>query len=163
MEARARWFSVTQQICIEYAGRLRPTHRAMLELLSKEAGLALPALPTLSLQSPNDTAPEGLSARILVYSLDGGAVQRAVQVLRDMYPQATVDSNGDEVCTPRLRSASGSADWIVFVSAVATHQAFFCIKAALRHDAKLLQVEGTGTTRIVERVVREFEVDSNLT
>ncbi|MGJ7523393.1 protein DpdD [Variovorax sp. LT1P1] len=157
-EARARWFSVTQQICVEYVGRLRPAHRAMLELLSEEAGLALPALPRPRLQSPDD-APERLSARILVYSLDGSSVQRAVLMLRDMYPQATVDGNGDEVCTPRLRSASGSADWIVFVSAVATHQAFFCIKAALRREAKLLQVDGTGTTRIVERVVREFEVD----
>jgi hypothetical protein len=75
-----------------------------------------------------------------------------------MFPQATIDGNGDEVCTPRLLSASGTADWIVFVSAVATHQAFYCIKAALRRDSRLLQVEGTGTTRIVERVVKEFDV-----
>lgn len=158
MEARASWLSMTQQICVQYLGRLRPAHRAMLELLSEEAGLVLPALPKPRLQSPDD-APERLNARILVYSLDGGAVKRAVQMLRDMYPQATVDGNGDEVCTSRLRSASGSADWIVFVSAVATHQAFFCIKAALRRESKLLQVDGTGTTRIVERVVKEFETD----
>ena len=72
-----------------------------------------------------------------------------------MFPNANVDSNVDEVCTPRLKSASGSADWIVFVAAVATHQALFCIKGALRQDARLLQVEGMGTTRIVDRVIKE--------
>jgi len=45
----------------------------------------------------------------------------------------------------------------VFVSGVATHQAFYCIKAALRSDADLLQVEGTGTTRIVERVILQSQ------
>ena len=156
-ESRARWFSMTLQVCVEYAGRLRPTHRAMLELISQEAGLALPALPRSSLHEA-DAVERTLSARILVYSLDGAAVQRSVQLLRDMFPQANIDGNGDEVCTPRLRAASGTADWIVFVSAVATHQAFYCIKAALRRDSRLLQVEGTGTTRIVERVVKEFDV-----
>ncbi|WP_440532393.1 protein DpdD [Variovorax sp. YR566] len=158
-EARARWFSVTQQVCVEFATRLRPTQRAMLKLISDEAGLTLPVLqqPSAQLTEKKQTA---LHARILVYSLDAAAVQRALQILRDMYPQATVEGNGDEVCTPRLKSASGSADWIVFVSAVATHQAFFCIKAALRHAAKFLQVDGTGTTRIVERVVREVKIGS---
>jgi len=159
IEARARWFSVTQQICVEFANRLRPTQRAMLEIISAEAGLTLPTLHPSSSQSLEEE-PSALRARILVYSLDSAAVQRALRMLRDMYPHVTVEGNGDEVCTPRLKAASGSADWIVFVSAVATHSAFFCVKAALRDDAKLLQVDGTGTTRIVERVVRQVEIES---
>ncbi|MEJ8827215.1 protein DpdD [Variovorax humicola] len=154
VESRTRWLSLMVQAGIEFQARLRAPQRLLLEMLASEAGVVLPA----SAVTPSEhKVDEGvlLRRRILLYSLDVQAVQRAALILRQMFPNANVESNVDEVCTPRLKSASGSADWIVFVAAVATHQAFFCIKGALRQDAKLLQVEGTGTTRIVDRVVKE--------
>ena len=97
-----------------------------------------------------------------LYSLDSQAIKRAARILGTIFPSAKIDINSDETCTPRLRSGSRNADWVVFVSGVATHQAFYCIKAGLRAGAELLQVEGTGTTRIVERVILQSQTSSAL-
>lgn len=154
VESRTRWLSLMVQAGIEFQARLRAPQRLLLEMLASEAGVVLPALAVTPGEHKVDDGAL-VRRRILLYSLDAQAVQRAALILRQMFPNSNVDSNVDEVCTTRLKSASGSADWVVFVAAVATHQAFFCIKGAMRQDAKLLQVEGTGTTRIVDRVVKE--------
>jgi uroporphyrinogen-III synthase len=114
----------------------------------------------------NDETSTGLNVeienRIFLYSLDSQAIKRAARILGTIFPSAKIDINSDETCTPRLRAGSRNADWVVFVSGVATHQAFYCIKSGLRADAELLQVEGTGTTRIVERVILQSQTSSVL-
>jgi hypothetical protein len=140
---------------------LSDADKCLLEFLAQEANFSIP-----SRTSFNDESTSGLKVaienRIFLYSLDAQAIKRAARVLETIFPSAKIDVNSDESCTTRLRSGSRNADWVVFVSGVATHQAFYCIKAGMRPDAELLQVEGTGTTRIVERVILQSQSSSAL-
>ena len=160
-EARLRWTAKVVQAAAQSWARLSTAERCLLELLAQETGF--PLLP----RPEEDTDDEAqvradIQARIFLYSLDTHAIRRAARVLEATFPHAKIDTNSDETCTPRLRTGSRHADWVVFVSGVATHQAFFCIKGALRAEAVLLQVEGSGTTRIVERVIRQSQLTPSM-
>ncbi len=156
-EARLRWKAKVVQAATQSWARLSTAERCLLELLAHEAGFPLPPRPAEDTDGEAQVRAD-IQARILLYSMDAQAISRAARVLEAAFPQAKIDTNSDEICTPRLKTGSRNADWVVFVSGAATHQAFFCIKAALRVDATLLQVDGSGTTRIVERVIRQSQL-----
>lgn len=160
-EARLRWIAKVVQAANQSWTRLSIAQRCLLELVAHETGLPLQSKATEDSDDEKRTFVD-IQARILLYSLDTQAVRRAARVLEIAFPQAKIDTNSDETCTSRLRTGSRNADWLVFVSGVATHQAFFCIKAALRAEATLLQVDGSGTTRIVERVIRQSQLNPSL-
>lgn len=154
-EALARWRSVALDGAVTFHARISLASRSLLELLACEAKYKLPVVPQDAdpLASTTHPGATDLYKRVLVYSLDSRATERAVAMLRLLFPEARFDTNNDEVCTTQLKTYSREADWVVFVSACATHQAFFCIKAAIRDARNLLQVQGTGTTRIIECVI----------
>lgn len=158
-EARLRWTAKVLQAANQIWARLSTAERCLLELLAQEAEFPLPPRPAEDTDGEAQVRAD-IQARIFLYSLDTHAIRRAALVLEAAFPQAKIDTNSDETCTPRLRTGTRHADWLVFVSGVATHQAFFCIKAAVRADAALLQVDGSGTTRIVERVIRQSQLVS---
>ncbi|ODV42724.1 hypothetical protein AWV79_24190 [Cupriavidus sp. UYMMa02A] len=74
-------------------------------------------------------------------------------MLQTLVPTLKVTTNSDTECTQRLRQHTRHADYVFFVSSVATHQAFYCIKNSIRDESAFCQVPGTGTTRIVETVI----------
>lgn len=153
-EAIARWRSIVFASATALQSRLTSASRALLELLAREAEYQLPVVHTDAEPATTGVQPvPQLAKRVLLYSLDGRATERAATVLRLMYPEARFEINNDDVCTAQLKTHSRHAEWIVFVAGCASHQAFFCIKAAMRDEAKLLQVQGTGTTRMIEIVV----------
>jgi hypothetical protein len=79
-----------------------------------------------------------------------------MNVLKILSPNLNVTANSDTECTSQLRQHTRHADYVFFVSSVATHQAFFCIKNSLRVPEALCQVQGSGTTRIVETVMKQI-------
>jgi hypothetical protein len=155
-EIRLRWVTRVLQAAFNVISRLSEAERCLLEYLAREANFTLPT----RVDRNDETTLENRSSienRIFLYSLDTQAIRRAARVLEEVFPKAKIDFNSDETCTTRLKSGSRNADWVVFVSGVATHQAFYCIKGGMRPESTLLQVEGTGTTRIVERVIRQSQ------
>ena len=156
-EARLRWMARVIQAGSQCWTRLSTAERCLLQLLAREAQIELPQR-TVDEEDEEESGRADVQARILLYSLDTQSIRRAARVLEAAFPRAKIDTNSDETCTTRLKTGTRHADWVVFVSGVATHQAFFCIKPALRPDAALLQVDGTGTTRIVERVIRQSQL-----
>ena len=137
--------------------RLSVADKCLFEFLANESNFPIPKRrDPEALMALEDRAD--VQTRVFLYSLDEQAIRRAARVLESVFPNAKFDVNSDETCTTRLRAGTRNADWVVFVSGVATHQAFFCIKAGLRPDASLLQVDGSGTTRIVERVIRQSQI-----
>jgi hypothetical protein len=156
-EARLRWLTKAVTSAGQTWLRLSLAERCLARALAKEAQIEL--RPGID-EADAHEVPESkdVNSRIYLYSLDTLAISRAARVLADALPHARIDTNSDETCTPRLRAGTRHADWVVFVSTVATHQAFYCIKSAIRSDAALLQVEGSGTTRIVERVIRQAQL-----
>lgn len=155
-EIRLRWITRVLSAASNNLSRLSEADKCLLDFLAQEANFPIPSRTALTDETTTGLNI-GIENRIFLYSLDSQAIKRAARVLETIFPSAKIDVNSDETCTPRLRSGSRNADWVVFVSGVATHQAFYCIKSGLRSDAELLQVEGTGTTRIVERVILQSQ------
>lgn len=156
-EARMRWIAKSMTFASQGWSRLSVPERSVAKALAQESQIAL-QLPAEHAEADAIADSSSVNARICLYSLDALAIARAARVLADALPHAKIDINSDDTCTPKLRAGAKNADWVVFVSAVASHQAFYCIKNALRPDAALLQVEGSGTTRIVERVIRQAQI-----
>lgn len=153
-EARLQLMMVVLDAGREYMARLAPTQKALLLLLAREASFPM-ASEVEKLAKLDESG--GLDARVMLYSLDSQATQRALNVLQTLSPTLKVTTNSDMECTPRLRQHTRHADYVFFVSSVATHQAFYCIKNSIRSESALCQVSGSGTTRIVEAVVSTIQ------
>ncbi|GJG99173.1 hypothetical protein CBA19C8_01475 [Paraburkholderia terrae] len=140
----------------EFSARLADAQKALFRLLANESSIpfTLPSQEVVKFDGPETTDSE---ARVMIYSLDSQATQRAMDMLKTLSPKLKVTTNCDTECTPRLRQSTRHADFVFFVSSVATHQAFFCIKEALRTPDALCHVQGTGTTRIVETVMKQIQ------
>lgn len=156
-EARMRWIAKSITCASQGWSRLSLPERSLAKALAQESQIAL-HLPAEHAEADMLADLSAVHVKICLYSLDALAISRAARVLAGALPHAKIDVNSDDTCTPRLRAGAKNADWVVFVSAVASHQAFYCIKNSLRADAELLQVEGSGTTRIVERVIRQAQI-----
>jgi len=156
-EARLRWTTRIVQAVTHCWTRLSLAERGLLKLLAQEFGLEFPKRLDDEVDGA-EKARTDVRVRIFLYSLDTQAIRRAALILEEALPLAKIEINSDEVCSTRLKNGTRNADWVVFVSGLATHQAFFCIKAALRPDAALLQVEGSGTTRIVDCVINKSQI-----
>jgi hypothetical protein len=155
-EALVRWRSLVFEAANELRSRLGTVQRTLLRILAAECGFEL-ALSADSTDADHRAPTVEMTKRVLIYSLDKHATERAAMTLKDLFPLGRFETNDDETCTTRLKSGAGMADWVVFVSSVATHQAFFCIKAALHGQTEFLQVQGSGTTRIIECVVNKTQ------
>lgn len=150
-ETRQRWLSVVFNTAQQGRERLRSPQRALLRLLARESGIELAG----QFDEPTSSEVEEvlIGWRVLIYSLDEQANQRAVLTLQEMLTGCRVESNADDSCTKRLHNSARSAQIVAFVSSVATHAAFFCIKGAVKSSDLLLHVPGSGTTRIVQSVL----------
>lgn len=140
----------------EYSARLADAQKALLLLLAGETSITF-KLETQEVEKFDERDSFATDARVMIYSLDSQATHRAMGVLKTLSPTLKVTANSDTECTPRLRQLTRHADYVFFVSSVATHQAFFCIKSSLRDPNALCQVQGSGTTRIVESVIRQIQ------
>ncbi|KVS19673.1 protein DpdD [Burkholderia vietnamiensis] len=152
-QARNRLLVAILSAGCEHSTRLADAQKALLLMLASEASIPF-TLPTQEVAKFDEPETSASEARVMIYSLDSQATQRAMNILQTLNPKLKVTTNCDTECTPRLRQHARHADYVFFVSSVATHQAFFCIKDSLRNPDSLCQVQGTGTTRIVESVMR---------
>lgn len=139
----------------EYSARLAEAQKALLLLLAGDTTIPF-TLETQEVTKSEESETSTSDARIMIYSLDSQATQRAMDVLKTLSPNLRVTTNSDTECTNRLRQHTRHADYVFFVSSVATHQAFFCIKNSLRMPEALCQVQGAGTTRIIEAVMKQI-------
>lgn len=152
-DARQRWLSVLVAAALQHRDRLTTAQLTLLRLIARDACIDLG--PQLERAEPTSSAelPSGL--RILIYSLDEQANQRAALTLQVVLTTCRIDVNADQSCSKRLHNAAKNADVVAFVSSVATHAAFFCIKDAISSSDVLLQVPGSGTSRIVQSVLSQ--------
>lgn len=84
-----------------------------------------------------------------IYTLTEGAGRRAQKMLTDYFPGLEIRLNHDKTATDALLSLAESADYFIFSSRSAAHQAFYPVSKK-RKD--LIYPQGKGTSSIV----REF-------
>src|SRR5208337_3190725 len=90
---------------------------------------------------------------IAIYTLAESAGQRAVRLLRDMAPTATVTLNNDLVCTDRLASLARQAELFVFAWRSSKHAAYYCVKNHRPEKLPLLLPRGKGTASIIQALL----------
>jgi hypothetical protein len=158
-DARLRLLTSVVQTCAEYRARLTRLQWSLLKLLCAEAGIECPAKPDGTQDTEQAGERESLPSIRLValYSLDEASIRRAVQLLKELQPQLKVDSNGDEVCTPRLKALAQSADVFVFAWKSSKHAAYDCVKAALKTKDILVMARGAGTTSLVAAAIQRVQ------
>jgi hypothetical protein len=84
--------------------------------------------------------------RLAIYTLTEGAARRARAVLSDLYPDMDIRVNHDKTATADLINLAESADYFIFASRSASHQAFFPVTK--RRD-DILYPAGKGSSSIV--------------
>jgi hypothetical protein len=83
---------------------------------------------------------------LAIYSLTEGAAKRAASILSEKYPGLTINLNHDKTATKGLLSLADKADFFVFTSGSAAHQAFYPVTDR-RKD--LIYPAGKGSTSIL--------------
>lgn len=158
-DARLRLLISVVQTCTEYRARLTRLQWSLLKLLCAEAGIECPAKPDETQEIDHVSEQESLQSIrfVALYSLDEASVRRAVQLLKELQPQLKVDTNGDEVCTPRLKALAHSADVFVFAWKSSKHAAYDCVKAALKTKDILVMARGAGTTSLVAAAIQRVQ------
>jgi hypothetical protein len=102
------------------------------------------------------TAPDLSGKTIGIYTLAEAAGLRAKQLLETLYPGCDVQLNSDLVCTSALTNLAQASDVFVFAWKSSSHQAYYCVKAALMKCA-LIYAVGKGTASIMAAVREALE------
>ncbi len=84
--------------------------------------------------------------KVAIYSLMEKAAQRAKWALEELYPGINVVLNHDHTATPALVHLSQSADYFVFASRAAKHQAFYPVT---KQRSDIIYPDGKGTMSII--------------
>lgn len=159
-DARLRLLTAVVQACRDFSARLEPLQVHQLHLLTREAQLELPPFgPPLKDASGVSPADEP-SYRVVFYSLDEGATRRAVDMLRILHPAWVIDTNGDHVCSDRLKSLARHAHVFVFAWRCSKHAAYYCVKANGSKDS-LVMARGVGTTSLVAAAVEHLNLSGS--
>jgi hypothetical protein len=103
------------------------------------------------------TAPTpDLSGKLIgIYTLTEAAAQRARATLLEMFPRVRVETNADQVASARLISLAKAADIFVFAWKSSSHQAYYCVKDAMKPREPILPT-GKGTASLVRAVLDLF-------
>lgn len=86
------------------------------------------------------------SKTLAIYSLTEGAAKRAASILGEKYPGLAITLNHDKTATKALINLADKADFFVFTSGSAAHQAFYPVTDR-RKD--LIYPAGKGSTSII--------------
>lgn len=93
-----------------------------------------------------------IGARVLIYSLDKGVLQRTADRLAELFPNVVVHQANDRVGTPQLRAHARNADVIALATRCAKHAATGFIRNCASSDAFIVEADGAGSASLVRAV-----------
>ncbi|WP_028116260.1 protein DpdD [Ferrimonas senticii] len=99
--------------------------------------------------------PDLTGKLLAMYGLTEGALRRAKAILQQRYPELQIDINHDHCATSKLKHLAQKADYFLFMTGSAKHQAFYPV-SEIRSD--LIYPKGKGTTSIVRAVGERINV-----
>ncbi|SEI52103.1 protein DpdD [Paraburkholderia diazotrophica] len=156
LEELGQLWHVLQQFSMAKWGRLDVGQRCITqsiatEIVGPEILKAFPPLRDDESGEISTAATNVCGGKLLaIYSLTEGAARRARDVLLRMFEGLMVEINHDHVATVGLLNLAQKAQYFIFVSASATHQAFYPVSKA-RKD--IIYPKGKGTSSIVDAFV----------
>lgn len=109
----------------------------------------------LDLDLVEGAANPDLQGKVLgIYSLVEGSARRAAELLQTIFPGLTVKVNSDHTSTPSLCHLAKSADYFIFSSRSAKHQAFYAVTNS-RKD--IIYPHGKGASSIVREFAGKYK------
>lgn len=156
-ELRLQYFMAVVDAVRSHAHRIKPPQYEILSLLAQDydCNNLLENFP----QQPEEENANPINffkGLIGIYTLTESAGQRALQILRNRFPQAQVQMNSDPVATDRLTHLAKNADIFVFAWKSSKHQAYYAAKEARGSRQTLLPL-GKGTASILDCVLSVIE------
>lgn len=95
-----------------------------------------------------------IGAKVLIYSLDDGVLQRTSDRLAQLFPMLVVHHANDRVGSPQLRAHARSADVIALATRCAKHAATGFIRNHASKAALIVEADGAGSASLIRAVGR---------
>lgn len=150
-DARLRFAAATLEPLARHRRRLAPDLRWLAMQLS--ADLSVPLDWAVPASVPDEAEPSSsLQAKVLIYSLDDGVLQRTADRLLHLFPQVTVHQANDHVGSPQLRAHARNADVIALATRCATHAATGFIREHAANHAVIVEADGAGSASLLRAV-----------
>lgn len=96
---------------------------------------------------------EGITARVLIHSLDTNVLHRTAERLASLLPRAVVHQSSDHVGSPQLRTHARSADLIALATRCAKHAATGFIRSQASDRAIIVEADGAGSASLIRCVM----------
>lgn len=152
-DARLRFATATLEPLSRHRRRLSPDLRMLAEQLSADLSVPLDwHVPTPTSETGETPWPIDLQAKVLVYSLDNGVLQRSVERLAQLFPRVTFHQANDCVGTPQLRAHARNADVIALATRCAKHAATGFIRDHAADVAVIVEADGAGSASLIRAV-----------
>lgn len=149
-DARLRFAASALEPLARHRRRLTPELRWLATQLSADLSVPLdwdvPGLVT------DGEPPPPLQAKVLIYSLDDGVLQRTAERLTQLHPGIFVHQANDHVGTPQLRAHARNADVIALATRCAKHAATGFIRDHADNHAVIVEADGAGSASLLRAV-----------
>lgn len=123
------------------------------EIEGEEAEAVFEAIASPEVEDIQSELIPNLAGKLLaIYSLTEGAARRAKKMLAKMFTGLKIELNHDHVATPTLENLAKNAEYFIFASSSAKHQAFYSV-TQVRRD--LIYPQGKGASSIVRAFVEK--------
>jgi len=147
-ESRIEFWNVIQEFCISHWSRLSFATKLLVTQLSETL---LGNSDQFQKEEPADTdkvvdVAKLSGKRLGIYTLTESAGRRARQVLSQLFPDLRIDLSHDKSATENLKHLAKNADYFIFASKSAAHQAFYPV-TNIRKD--IIYPSGKGSSSIV--------------
>lgn len=144
----------------EQCTRLSSSIRELAELVTADLSLGLDWTVQDAVRTADlETQAVPVTARVLLYSLDRGALARSSDVISAQWPEASVQTNADTVGGDALKMHARNADVIILATRRAAHAATGFITSNAGEGAIIGYADGSGSAsmvRAVERALAEW-------
>jgi len=147
-QVRLNFWNSLQEFCIASWDRLANSQKLVVVRTAEEAIGSSDQFPPLQGASEDALAqqPDLSNKRLAIYTLTEGAARRAKAVLGEFFPTLEIKLNHDKSATSAIMNLAKTADYFIFASRSAAHQAFYPVTKE-RDD--ILYPAGKGSSSIV--------------
>lgn len=149
--ARLRFAAATLEPLARHRRRLTPDLRWLATQLSVDLSVPLDwGVPEPKADAGEPSTP--VQAKVLIYSLDDGVLQRTADRLSVLFPEVVVHQAHDHVGTPQLRAHARTSDVIALATRCAKHAATGFIRDHAGDNAVIVEADGAGSASLLRAV-----------
>jgi hypothetical protein len=155
-QARINIWNAIQQFCISNWQRLSEQQQLIAIQFGKEITTTSNQFPSLKTKESNEIANINMTGkRLAIYTLTEGAGRRAKTILAQLFPELDIRVNHDKSATDTLINLASTADYFIFASKSAAHQAFYPVT---KKRSDILYPDGKGSSSIVGAFINALTV-----